>query len=282
MMKFIRWGLIALTGLIVLAFAVVYGGSEIIIRSKPETPMPTIVAASDPGAVARGAYIGRVSGCDGCHERNLQGGEWHSSGFWNSRLYTANLTRVVPRYTDSQLARAIRSGVRADGTKLWSMPSETWTTMTDAEVADVIAWLRTHPAAGPERPRESFGPLGRLKILLGLTKPIPDWVAVARTNPAFDAGSQYAYGRHLTVRVCSECHRSNLKGEPGWTPDLLIAASYDLPGFTKFMRTGVAMDGKEKGLMSEVARENFSAFTDADIAAIHAYLTARAEAAPTS
>jgi hypothetical protein len=44
------------------------------------------------------------------------------------------------------------------------------------------------------------------------------------------------------------------------------------------MRTGVAMDGKTKGLMSEVARENFTSFTDEDIAALHAYLTARAEA----
>lgn len=278
MQKIVKWALIAALGLIVLAFAVVYGGSEIIIRSKPETPMPTIVAASDPGAVSRGAYIGRVSGCDGCHERNLQGGEWHSSGFWNSRLYTANLTRVVPRYTDSQLARAIRSGVRADGTKLWSMPSETWTTMTDAEVADVIAWLRTHPAAGPERPRESFGPLGRLKILLGMTKSVPQWVTEAKANRALDAGPPFARGRHLAMTVCGECHGSDLKGRPGFTPDLLIAASYDLPGFTKLMRTGVAMDGKTKGLMSEVSRENFTSFTDADIAALHTYLTARAEA----
>jgi len=279
MLKFIRWGLIALTGLIVLAFVVVYGGSEIIIRSKPETPMPTIVAASDPGAVARGAYIGRVSGCDGCHQRNLQGEVWHSDP-WNGTVYTANLTRVLPHYTDSQLARAIRSGVRADGSTLWAMPSETWTTMTDAEVADVIAWLRTHPAAGPDRPRERFGPLGRLKILLGREKPTPAWVAEARANPAPDLGPSFARGRHLAQTVCGECHRSNLKGEPGFTPDLLIAASYDLPGFTKLMRTGVAMDGKEKGLMSEVARENFSAFTDEDIAALHAYLTARAEKAP--
>jgi hypothetical protein len=32
--------------------------------------------------------------------------------------------------------------------------------------------------------------------------------------------------------------------------------------------------------MSEVAGENFTSFTDADIVALHAYLTARAERAP--
>ncbi|QTC91773.1 c-type cytochrome [Brevundimonas goettingensis] len=276
MLKFVRWGLVALVGLMVLAFAVIYGGSEIIIRSKPETPMPTIVAASDPGAVARGAYIGRVSGCDGCHERNLQGGPW-GGDFWQGSVYTANLTRVVPHYTDSQLARAIRSGVRADGTQLWAMPSETWTTMTDAEVADVIAWLRTHSPAGPDRPRETFGPLGRLNILLGRAKSTPAWVADAKAHPAVEVGPQFARGRHLAVTVCGECHNSDLKGREGGAPDLLIAASYDLPGFTKLLRTGVAMDGKEKGLMSEVSKANFSAFTEADIAALHAYLTARAE-----
>jgi mono/diheme cytochrome c family protein len=279
MLKFFKWGLIALVGVIVLAFAVVYGGSEIIIRSKPEIPMPTIVAASDPGAVARGAYIGRTVGCDGCHERNLQGGVW-SDKAWVGTIHTANLTRAIGGYTDSQLARAIRSGVRADGSQLWEMPSETWTTMTDAEVADVIAWLRTHPAAGPVQPRESFGPLGRLAILMGKAKATPAYVIEAKANPAFDAGPPLSRGRHLAMTVCGECHGSDLKGRPGFTPDLLIAASYDMPGFTKLMRTGVAMDGKTKGLMSEVARENFSSFTDADIAALHAYLTARAETAP--
>ena len=277
MQKIVRWALIAAVGLIVLAFAVVYGGSEIIIRSKPEVPMPTIVAASDPGAVARGAYIGRVSGCDGCHERNLQGGVW-SDKAWVGTIHTANLTRAIGGYTDSQLARAIRSGVRADGSQLWEMPSETWTTMTDAEAADVIAWLRTHPAAGPVQPRESFGPLGRLAILMGKAKPTPAYVTEAKASPAFDAGPPFARGRHLAMTVCGECHGSDLKGRPGFTPDLLMAASYDLPAFTKLMRTGVAMDGKTKGLMSEVSRENFTSFTDADIAALHAYLTARAEA----
>jgi mono/diheme cytochrome c family protein len=278
-MKIFRWVLIGLAVLGVLAVVVLYGWSEIIIRHRPETPMPTIVAASDPGAVARGAYIGRVSGCDGCHHRNLQGGEW-ASDFWMGSVHTANLTRVVPGYTDSQLARAIRAGVRADGSQLWSMPSESWIHLTDAETSDLIAWLRTHPPAGPVRPRETFGPLGRLKIILGEGRPTPSYVAEARTKPAFDAGPEFARGRHIAETVCAECHRSDLKGEAGDTPDLLIGASYDLAGFTRLMRTGVAMDGKDKGLMSEVAKENFSTFTDADIAALHGYLTARAEKMP--
>lgn len=279
--KFVRWGLVSLAGLVMLGLVALYGASEIVIRSKPETPMPAIVMASDPGAVARGAYIGRLSGCDGCHERNLQGGEWEKS-LWVGSVHTANLTRAVRGYTDSQLARAIRAGVRADGSQLWEMPSETWTSMTDAEVADVIAWLRSHPAAGPVQPRENFGPLWRLKILLGRARATPSYVAEAKAKPAFDAGPEFARGRHLAQTVCSECHHSDLKGAgvPGEAPDLRIAAAYDLPTFTRLMRTGVAMDGKTKGLMSEVARDNFSAFTDADIAALHAYLTARSERMP--
>ncbi|CAN5397871.1 hypothetical protein BH09PSE1_BH09PSE1_30680 [soil metagenome] len=278
-MKIFRRVLIGLAALGVLAIVVLYGWSEILIRRTPETSMPTIVAASDPGAIARGAYIGRVAGCDGCHERNLQGGEWES-GFWAGSVHTANLTRAVPGYTDSQLARAIRAGVRADGSQLWEMPSETWIHLTDTEVADLIAWLRSHPAAGPVQPRENFGPLWRLKIIMGEAKATPGYVFEARANPVFDAGPRFARGRHLAQIVCGECHGSDLKGRPGFTPDLLIGASYDAASFTRLMRTGVAMDGKTKGLMSEVARENFTSFTDADIAALHDYLTARAERAP--
>ncbi|CAN5155687.1 hypothetical protein BH10PSE1_BH10PSE1_02720 [soil metagenome] len=278
-MKILRWVLIALAGLGVLGIVVLYGASEIVIRRTANPPMPMIVAASDPGAVARGAYLGRLYGCDGCHERTLHGGEWESS-FWVGSVHTANLTRAIPAYTDSQLARAIRSGVRADGSQLWEMPSETWVHATDAEMADLIAWLRSHPPSGPAQPRERFGPLWRLKILMGAARATPAYVVEARGKPAFDVGPQFARGRHIAITVCAECHQSDLKGEPGRNPDLLIAASYDLPGFTRLMRTGGPMDGKDKGLMSMVARENFTSFTDADIAALHGYLTARAERMP--
>jgi hypothetical protein len=42
------------------------------------------------------------------------------------------------------------------------------------------------------------------------------------------------------------------------------------------LRTGKAAGGREVGLMSQEARHRLYALDDAEVAAIHAYLTARA------
>ena len=62
------------------------------------------------------------------------------------------------------------------------------------------------------------------------------------------------------------------------TPDLVIAAAYDRADFHTLMRSGKAAGGRELGLMSQTARANFSAFTDAEIDAIYDYLVARSAA----
>lgn len=271
------WRILAgLAAILVLALAGLYGASEAIIRRKTEAPLIRVAAATDIGAVERGRHLAQLYGCTGCHEGNLQGAVWVESPLLG-RLYAANLTRAIPGYTDAQLARAIRAGVRPDGSQLWSMPSESWIRSTDAELGDLLAFLRSHEPAGTPTPRAKFGPLARWGIIVGELEPTSVWVRRARASPSFDAGAAFARGRHLADTVCSECHGSDLKGHPGDTPDLTIAASYDLPGFATLMRTGVAADGKERGLMTEVSRGRFSHFTEQDVADLHGYLTARAE-----
>src|SRR5688572_12189269 len=68
--------------------------------------------------VARGERLGRVLGCTGCHGRDLTGHAWGENP-QEAILFTSNLTRTVPRYDDRQLERALRSGVRHDGSPLW-------------------------------------------------------------------------------------------------------------------------------------------------------------------
>ncbi len=265
-----------LAAVVVLAVAGLYGVSEAKIHRKTEVPLVRVSAATDIGAVERGRHLAQLYGCMGCHTDNLQGQIW-ADGPMTGRLHTSNLTQVMPRYTDAQLARAIRAGVRPDGAQLWAMPSESWVRTTDAEMGDLLAFLRSLKPAGTATPRATFGPLSRWRIITGELEPTTAWVSRARARPAFDAGAAFARGRHLADTVCSECHGSDLKGYPGDTPDLTIAASYDLPGFTRLMRTGVAADGKERGLMTVVSKGRFSHFSEQDVADLHGYLTARAE-----
>lgn len=278
MLKILKWAGLSLAGLLVVAVAGAWIASEVILRRKVEVPLPVIRASTDPAAVARGEHLAVIYGCSGCHEKGLTGSKWQDD-FWSGRLYTSNLTRAMPRYTDAQLARAIKGGVKADGSPLWGMPSESWIDVTDAEMADLLAWLRTHPPTGAETPPMRVGPLGRLHLLQGKIKPTTDYVIEARAMPSFDAGPAFARGRHLAATVCSECHGSDLKGRPGDTPDLLMAAAYDLPLFTRLMRTGIGMDDKEHGLMTEVARGRFVHMTEQEVTDLHAYLTERAKRA---
>lgn len=273
------WVLRILAGLgavVVLALAGVYGVSEAMIRGKTEAPLIQVAPTTDRGSVERGRRLAQLYGCRGCHEANLQGKIWEESPLMG-RLYASNLTRALPQYTDAELARAIRAGVRPDGSHLWAMPSESWIKSTDAEMGDLLAYLRSHEPSGAPTPRVRFGPLARLGIVVGEFKPTRTWVERAQSRPSFNAGATFARGRHLAETVCSECHGSDLKGNPGGTPDLMIAASYDLPGFATLMRTGVAADGRERGLMTKVSRSRFSHFTEQDVADLHGYLTARAE-----
>jgi cytochrome c553 len=282
MLKWIGRIALGLVVLIVVAVGGVYAASEVIIRRHSDAAAPAIAMPTDSQAVARGAYLARIRGCDGCHERNLEGGQFIDDAM-QGRLWASNLTQAVGDYSDAELARAIRSGVRADGTSLWIMPSETWSTLSDADTADIIAWLRSHPKTGDRSPPPRFGPLIRLALVLGKLKPTTAVVEEARAEPAFEAGAEFARGRYLAATTCGECHGTDLKGgEPNGqvAPDLIVASGYDAAQFDRFMRTGVAPDGRERGWMSEIAREHFASITAQDMSDIHAYLVARAERMP--
>jgi mono/diheme cytochrome c family protein len=121
-------------------------------------------------------------------------------------------------------------------------------------------------------------------MVTGKLKTAPALVAeYAAAQPA-DLGAPLAAGRHIAMTVCSGCHGSTLAGkeaEPGVkAPDLRIAGAYDLPAFTRLLRTGLPPSGKELKMMTGVSRKSFSHMTDAEIAQLHAYLQERAKRAP--
>src|SRR5688572_26278864 len=63
------------------------------------------------GLTARGERLGKVLGCTGCHGKTLTGQPWIEDPDL-AILFTSNLTRAVPRYSDAELARTIRLGAR--------------------------------------------------------------------------------------------------------------------------------------------------------------------------
>jgi cytochrome c553 len=270
--------------LVCLAWITVNATSSYILREKHPVAPETVRAAVGPEAIARGRRLGRLLGCQSCHGDDLRG-HAYSSDPTRVRRFAPNLARIAPRYTDAELAQAIRQGVRPTTRQaLWGMPSASFAALSDAELAQVMAFVRSAPAGGAREPSDTPGLRGRLAILRGRAGDVvrgersaPDLIAAARAQPAADLGVPYAQGRHIAATVCSECHGSDLRGDrrEGGS-DLAVIRIYDLAQFQRLLRTGAAPDGRDLGEMSEIARKDLHVFSDAEVAALYAYLRARA------
>ena len=84
-------------------------------------------------------------------------------------------------------------------------------------------------------------------------------------------------GEHLVYTVgCVNCHHQTPK-EIINAPPLVVVKSYSLPEFRKLMKTGVTRGGRDMlaqgSVMGIVAKEQFSHFTDDEVAAVYGFLT---------
>lgn len=104
------------------------------------------------GDVARGKAAIEKRACQDCHEPNLSGspGKLDQSKltYPSTIAYSSNLTSEketgLGNWTDDEIARAMREGYQKDG-HIMCEPMPIYKDMTDQEVADIIAFLRTLP-----------------------------------------------------------------------------------------------------------------------------------------
>lgn len=245
--------------------------------SQPATPPAETVQFDRVSAdlVEHGRRLSAVLGCSGCHGADLTGEDWSEPGF--GRLWTSNLTRAIPAYTDAQLEATIRHGRRPDGSDLWAMPSHLFTQLSPDDMAAVIAYLRTRTPAGEVHPDPAFEAGGRAEIAAGTLKTSAAEVAAADAALPPDMGPAHDLGRYIARATCAECHGMDLKGGtpyPGATarPDLRMVTAYDAAQFDRLLRTGAPIGDRKLDLMSEVARGRFSHFTPGEMQALHQYL----------
>lgn len=247
---------------------------------QPAPPAIRFAQVAGQSQLQHGERLTFVLGCNGCHGRNLQGQPWDEEPDL-AVSYSSNLTRALPGYSDALLDRAVRQGVRADGTPLWGMPSEIFTELNPEDLAAVIAFLRTIPPAGEVHPRIVFGPRGRREVAAGTYPSAPQLVRTLRGQGPVRFDANHDRARYMIRATCGECHGVTLAGrrtpeEPRGPPDLSVAGAYTRADFHRLLRTGVAMGNRQVGLMSQVARNRFSHLTDAEVDAIYDYLSARA------
>jgi len=281
LLRFIQRGSLALGALALLAYGVVYALSEHALHRVYVEPAGRLVLPADSPAVAEGRRLARLRGCSGgCHGREIEGGVFMDEPLL-AKIVAPNLTAAVRRYSDAELARIIRRGVRPNGRSVVVMPSEMFSALSDDDLGKILAYLHSVPPRPGPGPEVHLRPLARLGLVLGKYQTAAELVHRADSlapsyPPAADSTSMGAY---LARTVCTECHGLDLRGGER-TPDLRIATAYSPEAFTRLMRTGRASGDRELELMSKVARSRFSYFSDAEISSLYHYLLERARLRP--
>lgn len=263
----------ALLVLLGLGIGTVYVLAQRVIDRTYEVPRTMVPVPTDTASLERGKHLARISGCFQCHGENLQGTVLFDKPFI-ARINAPNLTRIVKEYDDAQLERVIRHGVKAEGTSTWSMPSQMLSHLSDADLGDIIAYLRSLPEhEGPMRDT-TIRLLARIGIVAGQFKPMAQQVEPNSTPHVTPAPTEVSrYGQYLVMATCTQCHGLDLKGSDFVkAPSLIVATAYNDEAFLRLMRTGVKISGLTTGMMSDTSRARFSGFTEDEIAAVHTSL----------
>ena len=281
MKRLVRWLRNALIGLVVLvaiASLVIYIASERIVNRRFSIRATDVTPLAKESDAAEGLRLAKIRGCTGCHMPDLKGQMFIDDPLI-ARVASPNLTAAMREYSDVDLERIIRRGVRPDGKSVVVMPSAMFSPLTDEDLGKILAYLRSVPPVNGQARQRRLGPVARLAFVLGKFKPAAVEVREANALTASypRPGEQHYAGAYLARTSCTECHGFDLRGDGDRIPDLRIAAGYTLDQFTSFMRTGKALGNRELKLMSDVARKRFSNFTDEEILQLHSYLVDRAQ-----
>lgn len=239
------------------------------------------------GDPTRGSYIFVAAAGCGCHMSEagfLAGGAKYDLGPLGV-VFAKNLTSDeatgLGKWSEADIVTAIRTGKTPDGGMLFPiMPYQNFSGMSDQDAYDLASYIKTVPPVSNDVPKDD------LKI------PVPPFTPPQAPATAPTEGA--ARGEYLVKHVsdCSGCHTpTDAQGAPmmdkflagsvvegevaaNITPDMETGiGTWTEEQIVNLLKTGQRPDGSAVGgLMAQVVAGGFSKLTDADRAAIAAYL----------
>ena len=200
---------------------------------------PAAAAEETSDAVQRGEYVFYAGACDSCHTDHPRQGAFLAGG---RRMATPFGTFLVPNITPDaetgigdwspeDFRRAMIEGRAPDGSHYYPVfPYRWYTGMSEQDVADLWAYLRTvPPVPNPVPPHEIPFPLNYRPLLLG-------WKLFNfdEGGTVFDPEQSEAWNRgaYLVNHLghCGACHTPKLLGGVIYRSDLFLAGSVAIPG----------------------------------------------------
>ena len=290
MKRALKWiGIVlgSVMGIVLIAGVVLHVVGKSRLNNAPEVATKPVTVTMDETAVARGEHLVNViSQCRGCHGDQLEGNVF-LDGEIGIYLPAPNLTAgkggIGATYTDADWERAIRHGIGGDNRVLAIMPSNYFSHYSDADLAAVIAYLKTFPPVDSDfSPRQIGFPgsvMGGFVAFAEFTKIDGiDHAAVGGDSPP--EGATAEYGEYIVnIAMCGECHAANLAGvvgNDGPPPGPNLTPGGELAGwaeqdFIKAIRTGVTPSGEMLD-GEQMPWGNFAQMSDTELQAIWAYL----------
>jgi mono/diheme cytochrome c family protein len=230
---------------------------EEVARLQPGQDSAQVALAN---AVARGDHLlHSLYGCVECHGQHFGGGVMVDDPLIGSllgpNLTTGKGSRTLD-YGPSDWDRAVRHGVAPDGHPT-AMPAEDFQLMSDEELSDIVAYIRSLPPVDNEVSPVHLGPLGSVLVATGNIRlaadVIPIHTALHATFPPVTEAT-VEFGQHL-AGTCSGCHGANFAGgpiaggDPSWPPAMNLTphadglAGWTFDEFETTLRSGNKPDG---------------------------------------
>lgn len=286
MRTFLRWTTRiggGVVGLVVVAAGAVYAMSERGMRQRFEVPAHAITVRTDSAAIAQGARLVMARGCADCHGDRLTGRVMiDDPGI--GRLAGPNLTLGGrgADLRDADWERAVRHGVRRDGSPLLIMPAQEFTQFSDEDLAAIIAYARSIPAGADAPPPSRVGPVGRALYVAGQIALVPaEKIDHAKPHvAAIVPAVTEEFGRYIALG-CTGCHGAGYAGGkiPGTPPEWKPAANITPAGigawseddFVRVLRTGRRPDGSTVDTAFMPVRMTRE-MTDVELRAVYRFL----------
>ena len=287
MKRVLKWVGITLGGLIALcliAAGTLYALSGRKLSAKHDPPAEReLVIPSDSASIARGAHLVNALPCGQCHEIDLGGKLFADAGPF-ALLVGPNLTRGRggrnPPLTDADWERAIRHGLKPDGTALVVMPSEIFGAIADDDMAPMIAYLKQLSPVDRELQPTTLRIVGRMVLGVGQFKTAAELAPRTPHLATVDRTPGPEYGRYLaSMAGCKGCHGDSFSGGPGFGPESPPVSNitptgighYTEEDFKTAMRTG--QRPRNGGTLNdEMPWKFYGKMTDAELQSIWLFL----------
>lgn len=249
------------------------------------------LAGLDPQAVAleRAVTRGKQSiesrlGCAACHGPDFGGHALIDDpvvGRWIAPNITTGEGSVTIGYTAADWDRAVRHGLRRGGPTS-TMPSIDFVNLSDRELSDIVAYIRSFPAVDKDPGKVQFGPVLKVMMALGKFKLLAFDVDHQAPHAQFppETAPTAEFGAHL-VQACRGCHGRTLSGGkiPG-DPAMPIVANltphetglkdWAEADFIRALREGKRPDGS--AISEYMPWKAYARMSDTEIRAMWAYL----------